>query len=289
MEPEVSLRAALERISSLVVLVAFAAHLLLVLLTFVIHFYDATLRHADSTSPLGHYMAAFVADWWNSLVYAFTFPLGYLPLTKSGGKQALDPLDPQMPVLLVHGYLLNRASMFAIFWRLRREGLRAIYTINLRPTFGPIERIAEQLAGRIGEIAEIHQQPVTVIAHSMGGLVLRRCLADNPDLPVAKGISLGTPHRGTTMAHFGVSVATAQMRPNAPFLASLGDQVPIPWVSIYSQLDNIVIPADSAAWGPRTIRFTDMGHLSLLYSPRVFQALASELTSDSRTSLPMRA
>ncbi|MDF0668458.1 MAG: CHAT domain-containing protein [Nitrospira sp.] len=63
---------------------------------------------------------------------------------------------------------------------------------------------ASQLAGEVKKVAERTREPIRFIAHSMGGLVVRRFIHDHPELWTAlcerKGsrfIMLGTPNRGS--------------------------------------------------------------------------------------------
>jgi triacylglycerol esterase/lipase EstA (alpha/beta hydrolase family) len=254
-------------------LLALAAHFLGVLFTFVLHFYDTTSRGTRPPQPLAIYASAFVGDWWFTLAYLLSFLPGYLPSKRLATHRA----NGGPPVVLVHGFILNRACMFAIYWRLRRQGYQHVYTVNLDPIFGPLQDIADNLIPRIREIAAHHGVPVHAVAHSMGGVVMRKCLQHDPDLPVATVVTLGTPHHGSGIANFGMSAAAREMRPGSTLLSTLPQEPSVPFTSIYSLVDGMVLPADSAMFGQRMIQFTDVGHISLMYSPRVFDAILSEL------------
>ena len=255
------------------VLLGLAGHFLTVLFTFVLHFYDTTSRGGRPPQPLATYASAFVGDWWFSLAYLLSFLPGYLPSKRLAANRA----NGGPPILLVHGFLLNRACMFAIYWRLRRQGYRHVYTVNLDPIFGPLQTMTENLSPRIREIAGHHNRPVHVVAHSMGGVVLRKCIHHDPSLPVAGVITLGTPHHGSGIANFGLSAAAREMRPGSTLLGTLPETPSVPFTSIYSLVDNMVLPSDSAMFGQRMIQFTDVGHISLMYSQRVFDAILGEL------------
>jgi pimeloyl-ACP methyl ester carboxylesterase len=77
-----------------------------------------------------------------------------------------------------------------MYWRLRRRGYSNVFTSNLTPMLAPIPVIAEPVAAQVRKIAQLAGQPVTVIAHSMGGLVMRQALATDPGLPVTKLITV---------------------------------------------------------------------------------------------------
>jgi pimeloyl-ACP methyl ester carboxylesterase len=264
---------ALARMLVVLVLLVLVGHFLVVLFTFVLHFYDTAARAERPPQPLATYASALVGDWWFSLAYLLSFLPAYLPSVRLAPHHARG--GP--PILLVHGFLLNRACMFAIYWRLRREGYRHVYTVNLTPVFGPIQEIADNLAPRIAELAAHHGGPVHVVAHSMGGVVLRKCLDHDANLQVASVVTLGTPHQGSGIANFGLSAAAREMRPGSTLLSALPQTPSVTFTSIYSLVDNLVLPADSAMFGHRMIQFTDVGHISLMYSRRVFDAILGEL------------
>jgi hypothetical protein len=108
------------------------------------------------------------------------------------------------------------------------------------------------------------QQPVHVVAHSMGGLVVRYALAQvqrrHPDFPyplrIRNVVTLGTPHRGTTVAWANLigSREAGQMQPNSSFIGWLSanarnpqpDQSGADWTNVATWWDNLVQPYDSA-------------------------------------------
>jgi triacylglycerol lipase len=61
-----------------------------------------------------------------------------------------------------------------------------------------------------------------VIAHSMGGLVLRDYLRHHSGAKVARLVTVGTPHEGSMHAWMAMGVCLAQMRPGNAWLAALG-------------------------------------------------------------------
>jgi pimeloyl-ACP methyl ester carboxylesterase len=122
----------------------------------------------------------------------------------------------------------------------------------------PIEHLAYHLAWTIYDLYSSHGQPVDVVAHSMGGLMIRYALAATernvkdfpPYLLVEDVVTLGTPHGG---ARGPVpSVQGAEMQPGSPFLKALGS-VDLPqgrggsdWLTVGSD-DDTAVAADRAA------------------------------------------
>jgi triacylglycerol lipase len=115
------------------------------------------------------------------------------------------------PIVLVHGLLgLNHfrpssrqvvACFCGIDDALQEAGNR-VYVPQLSPTGGVLERSAQLKAFLDREVPE---EPVHLISHSMGGLdsrylISRLGMADR----VLSLTTLGTPHRGTPFADWGV-------------------------------------------------------------------------------------
>jgi triacylglycerol lipase len=135
------------------------------------------------------------------------------------------------PVVLVHG-LLGFDSLRVGPWVLTDyfrgipQAMRAagdhVLVASLSPTRGIADRAA-QLAEFLDR--ESPQEPVHLIAHSLGGLdsrylISRLGMADR----VLSLTTLGTPHRGTAFADWGLSRLTRLLRPvfdfaNVPYEA----------------------------------------------------------------------
>ena len=141
------------------------------------------------------------------------------------------------PVLLVHG-LAGSASTFGDLYRSSSPLLpnqttyRLLYNSARR-----IDRVAGDLAEAVGRLHACHgsSRGVSLVGHSMGGLVARSYLQDQADEPVAgcdgaidwvtncafqrrtaayagdvyRYVSLDTPHAGSILADFVVAVAVA--------------------------------------------------------------------------------
>lgn len=95
-------------------------------------------------------------------------------------------------ILLVHGYGCSRG----IWWLLRRRLEAAGHTVasvSLLPPMGDIDALAEQLRARIESVSAITgSRRLTLLAHSMGGLVCRAYLARHGGERVAQLLTLAT-------------------------------------------------------------------------------------------------
>src|SRR5207248_2661896 len=62
------------------------------------------------------------------------------------------PASGQLPVILVHGVLVNDGVWFTMRRQLARHGIYVVYTLNYGPPYGDIEHFAEQLGAKIEAI-----------------------------------------------------------------------------------------------------------------------------------------
>lgn len=95
-------------------------------------------------------------------------------------------------VLVLHGLWMPRASMAWHARRLRRAG----YAPQL---FGYGAVTGGPAAAMPGLLARL-QDPVDILAHSLGGLLAVRALQAHPELPVGRIVCLGSPLCGSAAA-----------------------------------------------------------------------------------------
>lgn len=181
------------------------------------------------------------------------------------------------PILLVHGYAQNQSDWFWVQYQLKQWGMGPVYTVNLWNPFSGIEVHAETLAQKIQFLKNKHpHQAITLIGHSMGGLVASYYAENMADDRIKKIITLGTPFYGTRIAGLGAGLNAEQMAPNSDFLDSLREKIQnssIPYYHLASQMDNMIVPWDSALMNPIASDnehvIPDQGHVRLLVSPEV--------------------
>jgi triacylglycerol esterase/lipase EstA (alpha/beta hydrolase family) len=112
---------------------------------------------------------------------------------------------------------------------------------------------------------------------------------------VARVITLGTPHHGTSLASFGLGVNAAQMRrakgaaegPESAWLRALAaaeDSATRALItSIYTHHDNIIAPQTSSVLpGARNLEFGGVGHVALGSNARILGAVMRELGALAR-------
>lgn len=109
------------------------------------------------------------------------------------------------PVLLLHGIWNARAWVGPLAWRLRARGF-SVDTFGYSSVFGGPDVAVPQLLERLQGSG-----PVSLVGHSLGGLVALEALRQQPDLPVSRVVCLGSPLRGSgtarSLAEHGWSLA----------------------------------------------------------------------------------
>lgn len=220
--------------------------------------------------------------WWSMQCWFRFFPLAR-PFSKCFTPDALPP------VLLVHGYGANSG-----FWRPFSKQLTAARishaAIDLEPVMGGIDTYAEPIEAAARQLCTaVGSETIIVVGHSMGGLAARAWLRCYGSRRLARLITLGTPHFGSTLAGYGMGENARQMLPPLPgdvpgndWLTTLAlsesKEVRARITSIYSRHDNIVSPQQSAKLAGAANQALDLvGHVALGFDKRVMQQLIEEI------------
>lgn len=225
----------------------------------------ALLRLAHGTDPTPRASAAqLLRAWWGEVRSA---PRVFCWRQPFQSQRHTDHLPAQAAgrrgVLLVHGYVCNRGLWNPWMQRLRAQGVPFV-AVTMEPPFGSIDEGLAAIEAGMRRLEACTGQAPVVVAHSMGGLALRRWWAEHgDDARVHHAITLGTPHHGTWLARFAFSLNARQMRQGSPWLAALAAREPAGrsrrFTCFYSHCDNIVFPPATA-----TLRGADNRHLSAI-------------------------
>jgi len=228
-------------------------------------------------------LQAFAVECVATTVLAWTTPLAF-------PRRRMPPFDARRqrpPVVLLHGYLQHSANFLCLARRLRRDGWAHLYEVAHVPLWGDIERSGARLADVIARIRRETGAPeVDIVAHSMGGLVARACLGAGAT-GIRRIVTLGTPHQGTELfRRVRGDPMLRQMRPGSPCLDRLADARTLPagteLVSIYSRDDAIVVPPSNGYCpGAFNIEVRGPGHMSLLFSRRVYELVRENLAAEA--------
>lgn len=201
----------------------------------------------------------------------------------------VSPACAAPPVLLLHGYGCNSGYWTQLTRRLDDARISHA-TLDLEPLFAGIDDYVPRVAAAVEALcAASGAAQVLIVAHSMGGLVARAYLRAHGRARVARVITLGTPHHGTSLASFGLGANAAQMRrhatrarPESDWLAALADgeeaAVRDCVTSIYTHHDNIVSPQLSSVLpGARNLAFGGVGHVALGRNRRILDCVMNEI------------
>jgi len=220
---------------------------------------------------------AFLNSIWTLWLTVLALPLGRLfGFSCAGGAGAAKPT-----VVLVHGLYHNPAAWFVMRWRLRRAGFADLRCYGYASFGRDFSAIADGLARLLLETAQAAPGGrVLLLGHSLGGLIIRAACADARvaagGCRVAGVVTLGTPHRGSTLAGvLGVGSLARSLAPKgaAIRLVRALPECSVPGLSLYTPTDGMVLPLSGAllderereaGWQERAL--PPMSHVGLLYS-----------------------
>ena len=250
-----------------------------VVLSFAVAWYERVNADPAAAAQRRHDLAAhlLLSEFGCLLLTLLLRPLGWLPAFSLGRR----PRRP--PVILLHGLFQNRSSMFLLHWRLWAAGFDQVVSINL-PAWLDLDALTARVARAVEQARrEAGATRVSLVGHSMGGLLARHYLQFAGGAPrVAACVTLGTPHQGSKLAPFAVTRLGRALLPGSPLLNRL-NSAPLPgevhFTAIYSRHDNMVVPMESARLdGADNVELAEMGHTTLLFSAQAAQAVIAALS-----------
>ncbi len=261
--------------------------LLLMLLRAFIIFNNYFLSHAlrqplanGSSAPAWPLMRRMLQEFYWSLVCWFRlFPLARARVVHFDRSQHL-------PVLMLHGYGANSG-----FWQSYSEALShqciSHATLDLEPLLADIDDYAPLIEDAVETLCKTTGTAhIILLCHSMGGLAARAWLRLHGSERVAKIVTLGTPHFGSTLASYGMGINARQMiyapENTGSWLAQLDQsedaELRALFVSFYSRHDNIVSPQHSAILpGACNMSLDLIGHVALGFDTGVRQAVLKQI------------
>ncbi len=189
------------------------------------------------------------------------------------------------PVLCVHGIFMNSTCMWGIRSALQRDG-RGTRSVSLGMPIPTPMVYAKPLASVMDEMAtSFPDQGFDVVAHSLGGVMLREVLRQRPDLAPSIGriVTLGTPHHGTAFVRwlrFGplyqmLNRQSTYLR-DLPAFAELAPAAKV--TTVATRHDLVVYPIESALLaGTEKVILDDISHLGLMCQPAVMEIVVEAL------------
>ena len=202
--------------------------------------------------------------------------------------------DKHPPVLLIHGFLGTRGSLYPLERRLVAEGL-CVFSFNLGALNSRDIRASAFLIHRKIEsiLSQTSVKRIDIVGHSMGGLIGLYYLKKlGGHTRVRRLIMMGTPVKGTWAALAGVvtlglwSKSSWQLLPRSRFLDELNQGPLPPEVEIYTlaAVRDWVCPLPSTRLKGATAVTVPLGHSSLVISDEVFTRIMTILRSPERAA-----
>ena len=195
------------------------------------------------------------------------------------------PRGDGAPVLLVPGFLGSDEYLTILRSWLRRLGYRP-HASGIDACLGSLTALTERLERRVAAVAADAGRPVTLVGHSLGGILSGLVARRRPAL-VDHVITLGCPHRpelpdrGDPPVHPLAELllwdrAAAEQ---AYYAAPLPDGVRLS--SIYSREDAVVDWRTSLVAGPAATAYRVAGtHVGLAWNAAVYRLLGRLLLAD---------
>ncbi len=216
-----------------------------------------------------------------SVHHAATEALSYLAMgaLMPFGRRSFGPPNGRgTPVIFVHGYGHNASAFLPMALYLRRRGFRRLgaFAYEHRPIL--------EIAGALAEFldAAVPGERVDLIGHSIGGLVARAYIQKlGGHARVRRLVTIATPHGGSRLYRFAGPLRE-DIRRGGALLADL-DALPlhadrVRYLSIGGGKDFMVAhDTHTRHPGAEHRHFPELAHVSLLFSPRVFRAVAEAL------------
>lgn len=212
----------------------------------------------------------------------------------------MDKVDEKVrPVLIIHGFLGTRGSMFPLERRLLDDGF-CVFSFNLGTLNSrDIRRSAFLIHRKIERIlAQTSWEHIDIVGHSMGGLIgLYYVKKLGGHTRVRKLIMMGTPYRGTWTALMGIaclglySTSSWQLLPRSRFLDELAQGSLPAGVEFYTlaAARDWVCPLPSTRIPGAKAITVPLGHSSLVVSEEVYRRLSAVLRSPPKQVLEGQA
>ncbi len=200
----------------------------------------------------------------------------------------------QLPVVMLHGVAHNRSWAYRMQYEFTQSGFRAT-AINYA-TFGrTFEQCAADVLTQIREFSRSHgDSRVHVVAHSLGGLLLRKAMNDSDEIReiVASVVTIATPHTGTPVAMGWTATipvlgslfgAMSQDSRELVELDAGANPGTAPWTCVWSATDEFVPGKSGMLVNPiyqaSNIDLSGLGHYGLTYDFSALDLVRTRLIS----------
>ncbi|HSQ72830.1 MAG TPA: alpha/beta fold hydrolase [Rubrivivax sp.] len=247
------------------------------------------LAHGDDPTPRAT-PAQLLRAWWGEVR---TAPRVFCWRQPFRSRRWPDHLPPEgqgrRGLLLVHGFICNRGIWNRWLQRLHARGVPFV-AVNLEPIFGSVDDYVATVEQGVLQLERCTGVPPVIVAHSMGGLAVRRWLVEAGqagDARIRHVVTIGTPHRGTWLARWARGRNTREMRLDSPWQRLLGTREPVQrqsrFTCFYSHCDNIVFPPAVATLpGADNRHLPGVAHVAMVDHPAPWAEVQARLAEPIR-------
>lgn len=251
------------------------------LLTYTLYCYEESNQNNE---PIGQLLVAVLRTVANSFIYECIIlalhPLGLWPSLWS------KPRPGRPIVVLVHGLFHNQSGWLLFQHWFHAQG----YTVAC---FGypswrtDLKTVETNLQNFLKQILTDHpDQPVHLVGHSLGGLLLRGSLSNISGGQQIKTLTtLGTPYQGSKLAPFALNSLGRYLKFQGETIQEIASR-PFPrhvrLLAIKVPVDNMVLP--QTALNCNLTDYTEhitrpISHIGMLYSKQIFSSVLSWIQS----------
>jgi triacylglycerol esterase/lipase EstA (alpha/beta hydrolase family) len=159
-------------------------------------------------------------------------------------------------VIVIPGYGGSVSMLDQLASVLRKSGRTTVVLALPDDATGDFRGQEQVLAAQVAKSMGAGASSVDLVGYSAGGIVAALFVADQPS-KVRRVVTIGSPLHGTGLAGLAAGFlpsacpqACQEMAPGSAVLKSLSAASPnvtgVPWLSMWTSLDEVVTPADSA-------------------------------------------
>jgi triacylglycerol esterase/lipase EstA (alpha/beta hydrolase family) len=236
-------------------------------------------RRAVALPPAAVALRAWLGEWrcaLQSFGWQIPFREHAQPDALSAAALGAGP-QGRVGMVLVHGYFCNRAVWNRWLSALRARGIPCA-AMTLEPAHGSsMDAMVDDLDRSVKAMLRATGRAPLLVAHSMGGLVVRAWLKTLPAREraqcAAHVVTIATPHGGAWLGRFAQRLPARDMREHSAWLQQLGlPPEDVDFSCWCSSSDNIVYPPDLAVLPRASVhRVDDAAHMQLLSDARVWR------------------
>jgi pimeloyl-ACP methyl ester carboxylesterase len=196
----------------------------------------------------------------------------------------LAPRGDGQPVLVLPGFMASDESTFALRAYLESIGYE-VQGWQLGRNMGPTKQVMDGMLRLVEELAAVHEEPVSVVGWSLGGVYARELAHQRAEL-VRQVITLGSPFRLSSRRQSSIYRLYEQQSHRhdrrygkLPALERVAQPPPVPSTAIYTRTDGVVSWETCIdTYGPKRENIEVLSsHCGLGLNPAALWAVADRL------------